>query len=188
VPARFARALALLLLSAPLAAAGCGGDDGSGKAAPDVWTRGVCRSLTHWQDRMRERVEILRGDVATAVGLDQVREDVARFLGDVTGTTNTLVSDVARAGPDVEEGEALAADLRGGIEQLAAVLAQAREDAENLPSRPGPLQRELGELSASIQTEMASAVTVFLELEQRYDVPEVDQAFEDEEACQAFRG
>jgi hypothetical protein len=134
-------------------------------------------------------VQILQGDVATAAGPGQVREDVARFLGEVTGTTNTLVSDVARAGtPDVEEGEALAADLRRGIEQLAAVLAQAREDAENLPSRPGPLQRELGELSTSIQTEMASAVTVFLELEQRYDVPEVDQAFENEEACQEFRG
>jgi hypothetical protein len=189
------RLLALVLLATLTLAAGCGGGDDAGGAGAgegveaEIWVEDVCTSLVNWRNRVEDRVQTLQTSVTGASGPAEARDQVAEFLGDLVSSTDELVSDIESAGvPSVDQGEAVARDLGEAVEGISQILASAREDVESTPLEPQALRDALLEIGTSIETEIESAGSAFDELQTKYDIPELDEAFEDEPACAEIQG
>ena len=185
--------VAVCLLAGALAVAGCGGgddgDEGSPAAQPDAWAEDVCTALTDWQQGIEERAQSLQADVFGAGGLAAGRDEVAAFLDDVVGMTDQLRTDIESAGvPAVEDGSALADDLQSGVEDVSGALADAKEDVENAPLDPQGLETALGDIGATLEQEIGRLAESFAALDQEYDVPELDAAFENAPACAGVQG
>ncbi|MGH2996799.1 MAG: hypothetical protein ACRDM9_10840 [Gaiellaceae bacterium] len=149
----------------------------------------MCTSLVNFQNRVGDSIQTLQTSVAGASGPAEARDQVAEFLGDLVSSSDELVSDLESAGiPSVDEGEAVAGDLREALEGFSQSLADAREDIENTPLEPQAFQEELQAIGTSIETGVESAGAAFDELKTKYDIPELDEAFEGESACAEIQG
>jgi hypothetical protein len=179
--------VAVLVVAVALAPAACGGG-GEERVEPEAWARDVCTGVARWRDRLAERARVLETDVRAARNRPAVvSTEVARFLDDVVAVTNSLAADVARSGaPDVEDGEALAADFRAGLNDIAGVFADAREEIEDVPLRRRAVRRELAGIATTMAQQIGAVRGVFEELDEKYDAPELDRAFAEEEACETF--
>jgi hypothetical protein len=188
------RRLVLLpcVLAAVAALAACGGggggdaDDGGESAAePTTWVDQVCTALVSWRDD----VEAAAGDLGSAVtesaSAEDLRSQLSGFLSDVVTRTDGLLEEVDGAGtPDVDQGEAIRADLQSVLADVREVIAGAQQDAESLPTDDlASFATAAQELGTSIQTGIQDVGTTFADLNDRYDVPELEEAFQANATC-----
>jgi predicted lipid-binding transport protein (Tim44 family) len=84
----------------------------------------------------------------------------------------------------VDEGEAISADLQAALQDGRDVLADARDSAEGLSTDdPAAFVSGAQDLAGSIQSGLAQVAGTFDELNERYDTPELEEAFEASDTC-----
>lgn len=181
--------LVALGLLVTLGLAACGGDDGDsggdggggGSASAAAYAAEVCGAMKDWVTTVQEKSSAL-GESAAAGDAEAGKDLLVTLLGDISAATGDLVAAVEDAGvPEVDNGEEIAANLADAFRQAQQILDDAQEDVEALPSDPQAFQQGAAEIGPTLQ-EAISSITESLEGSQS---TELDQAFEEEEACQS---
>jgi hypothetical protein len=189
-------ALALLLLVPACGGdgdgGGNGGGNGGGEAAepeardPEEWVADVCGAVGSWVADIQEQSTELGETARGAENLEDARDQFAAFFDGVVDRTEEMLTEIEDAdAPAVEDGEATAQDLRDTLEPIQGVFENARDEAEDLPTDdPAAFEDGATEIGQTVEEEATEISDAFDELDQRYDVPELDEAFEEEEeAC-----
>jgi hypothetical protein len=179
--------LAAIALAALLLVSGCGGGDG-GEAEgrePGEWVADVCSAVGSWVEGIQEESTALGETAQGAENLEQARDQFVDFFDQVIERTEQMLAQIDGAGaPAVDDGEAIAEDLRSTLEPIQGAFEDARDDAENLPTDdPAAFQEGATQIGETVQQEAQEIGQAFDGLEREYDVPELDEAFEEEEAC-----
>jgi hypothetical protein len=166
---------------------GGGGGEGGGEAAvdPATWVDQVCTALVSWRDDVQASAGELGSAVQESASAEDLRSQLSGFLSDVVARTDDLLEEVDGAGtPDVDQGEAIRTDLQGVLGDVREVLAKAEEDAQSLPTDDlASFASAAQELGTSIQTGIQDVGTTFDDLNAKYDVPELEDAFQANENC-----
>jgi hypothetical protein len=178
--------LALIALALVLPA--CGGDGGGGggdRVEPDAWAADVCGSVGTWLDDVQKRSGEIGKTAEQADSLEEVKREFIAFFEGVTGRTDEMLAEIEAAGaPDVDEGEAIAQDLQDSIRPLRDALVDAREQAEDLPTDDQQAFAEQAVAAGQTVEKAGTDVqTAFERLDSEYDAPELQRAFEEEQAC-----
>ncbi len=154
------------------------------------WTGAVCGSIVSWQNELQR----LAGDLQTqirAVGrnLTAARGRLVEFMTQVVASTDRLVAEMEAAGaPDTPQGEQVAEDFRQGVAQVRQAFEEGRIMAESLAVDDAAVfSAGADELSRKIREAGDRIRQEFRDLEQTYDVPELDKAFAEAPACRQAR-
>jgi hypothetical protein len=173
---RAASALAVLVASLALVAAGCGGGDEE-ESATDQWAEGFCTSITTWTDSIKEATDELRSlSSLSSDSFEQAAEDIR--------TATTQFGDDLRAlgAPETESGQ----DAKQAIDDFATTLDEDSADIETsikdvsgITDIPGAVQ----DITASLSS-MNEAFSTMLSAIRTDDAQdELQSAFENAEAC-----
>jgi hypothetical protein len=176
------------------AAAGCGGggDGGNGDSAsatePSVWVADVCGALGNWVKSLRAGSQELNSALQNTKDLKAVKAGFVTFLEDAEESSGEMVDKVEEAGPpDVSQGEAIQDDLVATLGNVQQSFSQAVDKANELStSSLQAFSSGVGKLSEDVQNNLATTGEKFNSLSDRYKVPELDDATDDEPACQQF--
>ncbi len=180
---RYAALAAILLCGAGLLTA-CGGDDEGGGGGGDTvsassFASDVCSAVGDWAGGIQEESQQISSAFQSGSPEEgkQILED---FIGGAVDRTDDLIAEVEEAGvPDVDGGEEYADQLRDAFEAARNVLADVQAEAADLPSDPQAFGQAAQELGSGVQ-EALGAVGESVE---QPDSPELEEAFEEEEAC-----
>jgi hypothetical protein len=180
--------LAVAAVAFVLAVPACGGDGGDGGTdgrEAQAWVADVCSAVGSWVEGIQEEGTALGESAQGAENLQQARGQFVDFFDQVIARTERMLRQVGDAGaPAVEDGDAIAEDLHSALEPIQGVFEDARGDAANLPTDdPAAFQAGATEIGETVQREAAEIGEAFDRLEREYDVPELDEAFDEEEAC-----
>jgi hypothetical protein len=172
----------VLVLSAVLVAAGCGGDNStSNTTSPSEWANGVCSAITTWTDSVKSAGASLKGGNLSKTGLDSAANDVKT-------ATDTFVSDLKSLGkPDTKAG----AQAKTSIDQLSSDVdkdVQDMQSAVHSASGVSGVLTAVSSVSATLATMNNQVKSTFSELEQLDPAGELDQAFQDASACSSLNG
>lgn len=191
---RVLAALALVFV-AILAGCGGGGDDGDsgggggdGNAAPRQWATDVCGSLSTWLEELQSRQTEVEADLEGVTDLGEIRGVLVEFLDDAVAETDTMIDGVEAAGtPDVDRGAELRQDFVDGVGQAKTAFEEAKTTAEDLPTDDQAAFAEgTSEIEEQLNTQSQAIEDAFDELDRKYDVPDLDEAFDEEPQCQDF--
>lgn len=151
-------AVALLLTSAVLVAAGCGGsDDNTSASAADEWAAGFCTSVTTWTDALKE----IGDDVASPSSLNS--DALKEAAGDVSSATDAFIEDLRGLGrPDTESGQ----EVESSLETLSDTLETQKTDIEQevddvsgitgIPSAIAAIGSSLTAMGTAFQTALSA--------------------------------
>jgi hypothetical protein len=190
--------LVLLVTVAVLVAAACGGGggeedaggDGGGDATETVsaatWMGDFCTALGTWQTELTEGAP----DFSEVSDAASAKDTVVSYLDSVVAATQTLVADIQAAGvPEVENGEAIATEMRSAIEAVGDDFAAAKADVEALSTDdPAAFAASLGELGTTLTEAGTAAGTAFDQLGEKYPAADLDAAAAEAESCQSIIG
>jgi hypothetical protein len=183
-------AFTALAAAAAFAAAGCGGGDGgaSGGADPEQYAADVCGAIANWQKELQSGATSMQSKLGAASSPADVKTQLVAFMETATNATDDMVAKVKEAGPpDVEDGEALQADLEQGLAAAQTAFAAARDDAKNLPTdNPAAFQAEAQKLGSTLSEEGTKIGQTFNGLSTKYDSQDLNQAFDKEPACKSL--
>jgi prophage DNA circulation protein len=173
------------------AAAGCGGGGDSSSASgtkPETWSADVCGALQTWEDDLKSGSQQLSSDIRSSTDLKSVKQKLVAFLEDAQKSTEKMVSDVKAAGaPAVKDGPAIQQDLESGLTGAQNSFEHAVTQAKKLPTNnPRALTTGLTTLGQTIQSELTATGQHFSNLENKYDVSDLNEAMKDEPACKPF--
>ena len=167
--------LALAVLGAVLATAGCGGGGSSSGSSADEWASGFCSALTTWTASVQSAGTSLHGN-ATESGLQSA-------AGDIMSASETLVGDLKGLGkPDTTAGQ----EARDAIDQLSK---EVEQDVQEMQSAVDKVSGAQGALTAATSvaatlskmgTQIGSAAS---KLDSADPDGELRQAFRDSSAC-----
>jgi methyl-accepting chemotaxis protein len=174
-------ALAALVASLTLLAAGCGEDDGASEGAgTEEWAQGFCSAVSAWTDEL-ERV----GDEVS--DLSSLTADKIREAGDdLDVATEQFVEEVRALGrPETTSGQ----QVEESIDQLAETVETERDDIREAVENVS----ELTEIAAAVSavgaslTAMGDAFGDTLQALEDADVDgELERALENEPECDAL--
>ena len=189
------RWMALVLSVSVLAACS---DDGGGGTEPtdageeteapaadaDTYADTVCGALNDWMTSIEEGNTTLQSSLENETDLEQVKQRLLEFLDDTIANTDEMIATIEDGGaPDVDGGEELHAQLIDLLGQAETAFQDARETVDGLDATdPQELGTGLQELGTSLQTAFADVQNPL----ENAESPELDQAFEDNEACTAL--
>jgi hypothetical protein len=193
--------LASLAAAVLFAAAACGGggdgdeaDEAAGgetseasEAVPaSQWLGDFCTALGTWQGELTEGVP----DTASVTDVETAKESLVSYLENAAAATQTLVDDIQAAGvPEVENGEAIATEMRNEIAAVGESFSAAKADVEGLSTDdPAAFATSLSELGTTLTEAGTAAGTAFDELAEKYPAAELDAAATEVEACQNVFG
>ncbi|HEX6207326.1 MAG TPA: hypothetical protein VF058_03115 [Actinomycetota bacterium] len=182
-----------LVLTLALVVAACGGPEGAGDVATDVWVRDVCTTLTDWNDRLQSRTGTLQTDLQ---GLPQgdfqaLKDLMVSYIDGVIEDTDQAVTSLEGAGaPAVQDGEEASRLMVRGIGEVRTIFEEAREDIAALDvSRPRRFAMALQEIGSRIQQGGQRVQATFQEVDQRgIGGEELDRAFSEEPTCAPLAG
>jgi hypothetical protein len=169
-------ALAAVLLSLGLVAAGCG-DDSDEASSVDEWADEFCTIVQDWTDEL-DRIGEDLGDVSelSSDAIEQAADDADAATQDFVDQVRDL------GGPDTESGDAVEQELEelgDTVDAEREEIRQAVEDAEGL----GGFAEAVGEVGSSLAA-MASALEEALRsIDDADPGGEIRTAFEQSEAC-----
>jgi hypothetical protein len=183
---RAPRLLVSVLAVASLVAA-CSSSDSS-KVSADEWVTDICTSLSGWLEQLQQESTSLQESVqADATGdLAAAKADLVEFMNGAVQSTDEMITEIDAAGvPDVDNGEELNDGLNDGLEDIRQAFADAQGQAEALPvNDQAAFAQGATELGESLQEAGTQAEEQLNDLGAKYDAPSLDQAFDDEPACQ----
>ena len=134
------------------------------EVSPEKWTRSVCTSLGDWAADLAAAQE----DVdPSETDLDRKQDDLVAYLEEVTDATDALMKRLRKAGtPDVKNGKGVTGAFRKGF-------AQARHTFED----------DVLEIQEAIRSGADDIAATFDKADEKYYVPELDEAFAAEPSC-----
>jgi hypothetical protein len=159
---------------------------GAGFPAKEVsagkWVKSVCTSLGDWAEDLTTAQEDID---PTEPDLDTKKDDLTGYLDEVTDATNALLKRLKKAGtPDVEDGRQVASAFRKGFTQARDTFADAADDADALETEdPEQFQEDVVEIQDAIRAGADDIRATFDDADEKYDVPELDEAFDEESSC-----
>ncbi len=177
-----AAAVAVVML-----AAGCGGGGGSKTVAPPAWAAGVCRQIAAWQDRtgalaadLPAQVQKLNDDLPAA------REQVADSVDKMVEATDRMIGGVEDTGtPNTAQGATIAERFRTGLQEAKGVLTKARAKADDLSvDNPATFENGVDDIGTDLQAAGDRIAQARSAIEDDFDAPDLDAAFENEPDCQ----
>ena len=169
----------LALIAATLAlAAGCGGNDDGGSSA-DEWASSVCTAIGSWMDSVNA--------VADSIKADPTQQGVEEAVGDLTNSTENLVEDLKGLGrPETEAGQQAQEsvdELTNELDQSVTAMESAVEDA----SGASGFLNAVSVVSGNLVTMSQNVSSTLASIEQLEGGDELQQAFEQSDACADLR-
>ena len=185
-------AFTAVFVAAAFAVAGCGGGDdgasGGDGADPEQYAADVCGAIGSWQKELQSGATSMQSKLGAASSPADVKTELVAFMETAAKATDNMLAKVKEAGPpDVENGEALQADLEKGLTAAQTAFAAARDDAKALPTdNPATFQAEAQKLGSTLNEEGAKIGQTFNGLSTKYDSKDLNQAFDKEPACKSL--
>ena len=176
--------LLLLLAVLTLFFAACGDDDDDGGGSADVgdYASDICTAFTDWTQAIQDRQTELQEGLQPGASPQEGKDALQGFLDDAVAASDQLVEDVDAAGtPDTENGEEAADALQGAAEGARDKLAEAQENVAELPTDS---PQAFGEAADQFGNDVRSALEGVGDGLQDIDTPELDEAIDQEQACQ----
>jgi hypothetical protein len=180
-------ALAVAIFALAAASACGGGSESASGASPEEWSADVCGALSDWVADLNQRADEMQQATADSGSIPDARDRIVEFLDTTVTRTDAMLQTVEDAGaPAVDDGEAIARDLREELAKIKPVFEDARESAEALPDDPEAFvdaAQDLGSALAAGGGEVGGRLEA---TQEKYDSPELEKAFNEEPACQTL--
>jgi len=170
-------ALAALVLSSLLVAAGCGSSS-SNESSAEEWTGGLCSALTTWTSSVRSATNSLKSNPS--------KDGLKSATGDIKSASDTLVGDLKGLGkPDTKAGQ----DAKDAVDQLSSEIEQ---DVKDMQSSIGGASGAQGVLTAASSisatlSKMGNQInSAASKLDSADPSGELKQAFQNASACKGL--
>ena len=174
---RSAVALALLVVTLGLVAAGCGGDDEPEATATQEWAEGFCTAATTWTGEI-ERIAEELADLSSFSS--EALEDAAQEADDATSAFVDEVQDLDA--PETESSQVVEDSIDALADTVEAERGQIEEAADDI-SGIADIASSGAEIASSVSA-MLTALQQTLEAIENAEVgSEVQTAFEQAPAC-----
>ncbi len=150
--------------------------------AIDIWTEGLCISVTSWL----EDVEELSGfDIPTGSTPEQIKEIMVRFLTDVDVRTKEFQDDIDALGdPETDDGPEIQAAFSSAAEEVVTIFGDALETAKALQtSDRARLADELIALGDAITEAGDEVGETFSQIDWDFDTTAISRAGRDITEC-----
>ena len=185
---RRAAVLATILIAPVLAVSACGGEGDSQSAAE--WAREFCGAGVGWQQALQTRSAEAQQATSQAEGLEGARTELVGLFEDSAEETDQFASEVEDLGAAPgDDGEAVQEQLVEAIQAMRDEFASSAEEMEGVNvENPQQFQQEAGEIANGASQEIGRIGESISSLDDDFDVPELDRAFEEEPSCQEFQG
>jgi hypothetical protein len=186
------RGLTVVLVAAAVLAAGCGGGGDGGDEPTGVeakaWATDVCGGLLTWKNTVVRRSNEISTKVAGVNDLTKLRRIYVDYLGLVTGDTDRMLVRVEDAGiPAVDKGRELRADFLGALRPMKTAFVEAKQNAATLPTDDrAAFISGISAQNDTLTSRLNKINSAFDTLENKYDVPELEDAFKEVPACKSF--
>lgn len=147
---------------------------------------GFCTALNTWQTELTQGAP----DVGAATDVEATKQSLVSFLEGAVAATQTLVADIEAAGvPDVENGEAIATEMRSAIASVGDDFSAARDDVDGLSTAdPAAFAAGLSEIGTTLTEAGTAAGTAFDQLAAKYPAAGLDAAATEAASCQNVLG
>jgi hypothetical protein len=187
---RFAAGTVVVFALAACGGGGDGGDGGgdgtttavAGTSTPEEYAAGVCGALQDWLDTIQTRGTTLGEEIAGAPSIEDGKQLLVTFLGDLAADTQTMIDTVEDLGaPDVEGGAEAHTAILGAFGGAQDAFEQAQAATEAIP--PDDPQA-FAEQTAAIGEELAAAGEEAVAPLGLITAPALDEAFANEPSCQ----
>lgn len=173
------RASLLAVLAAALLAAGCGGSDDETPSATE-WADEVCSAMSTWIGSVSSATEALGDGGLSEDGFESAVDDVRE-------ATQTLTDDLQEAGrPDLDAGQ----EAEASLDELADDIdenVQELESAVEGVSGAGDVLNAVSLITGTLSTMADQVSTAFEQLGQLDGAGELEEAFEEADACSDLR-
>ncbi len=138
------------LVAATLVLAGCGSKK---TVSAETYMTGLCTEIGDWLHAVQARSGEIGNELTPGMGPADGKKVLAGFLDDVIALSQKAVDGIEAKGvPDVENGDQIAAALKGAFEQAKGIFQDARAKVDDLPTDdPAAFQRAATDLGSSIQ-------------------------------------
>jgi hypothetical protein len=159
--------------------AGCGEDDSS----PEAWAGDVCSSVQEWRDNLTSLVV----DAQTG-GLSV--ESVRTAIDGGVEATRRLRGQLQDLGPpDTGAGDQIEQEVDDLADQVVEEVEAARTEAEALPEDQSvtELLESLTSIAGGLQSVVGDVQQTFSEIQELEPGAELEDGFENAEACQELR-
>jgi hypothetical protein len=173
--------IAVMALFIP--ACGDDDDDGGGESvAVGEYASDICTAFFGWRDAIQEGQTDLASSLESDAAPQEGKDALQGFLDNAVAASDQLIEDVEAAGtPDTENGEEAADVLQTAAEQARDRLADAQADVGDLPTdSPEAFSAAAAQFGNDVQAALGESGEGL----QDVDSPELNQAFDEEEACQ----
>jgi ElaB/YqjD/DUF883 family membrane-anchored ribosome-binding protein len=186
----------LLAPAVALLLAGCGGENGGTAqegekvVSPAAWMAEFCAAGVDWQADLEQNAAALETRVAGAQGLDEIRGELAGYFDRAARLTDDAVARVERAGvPEIDGRDQLVADFTGLIDDMGDLFREAGDEARALETADeARFRTRVAQIARRLERRADEVVGDFTSIAARYDSPELDEAFSENEDCAQFAG
>lgn len=186
---RLTLSAAALALAVGLTACGGDGDDSaSGEVDVTTWAGNVCGQLVAWGQELQSASTSVQSTLETTSGdLEAQRAQLVKFLGDAADSTDQMIERIDSAGtPRVDQGGEVADSLTSGLGEVKKAFDEGKAQAESIPADdPGVFAQRATEIGNQATETIQQEITQF---DERYDIPALNQAFEEAPQCTAIAG
>ncbi len=179
---RSARAVAATLVLCGLVAVGFPTEAAAKEVSAEKWVKSVCTSLDDWAESLAGAQD---DPDLSATDLADRKDALVGYLEEVTDATSTLLRRLKKAGtPDVDDGKAVAGTFRKGFTQARDTFADAADQAAGLAiDDEAQFEEDVTDLRDAINEGAEAISETFDDADQKYEVQELDDAFDEEPAC-----
>ena len=174
----------LLIAVLALFISACGDDDDGGDSVDvGAYAADICTAFTDWTKAIQDRQTELEEGLQPGASPQEGKDALQGFLDDAVTASDQLVEDVDAAGtPDTENGDEAATALQDAAQGARDQLATAQEDVGDLPTdSPEAFSEAADEFGNEVRTALEGVGDGLQDI----DTPELDEAIDEEEACQA---
>jgi hypothetical protein len=158
-----------------LSLAGCGGDSG-GSSGAEEWADEVCTSLSTWRRSMQAAGDSLRSGNLSKENVQGVADEIGSATEQLVGELKGLDEPDTKSGAEAKKAlDDLGDDLQKGIGEIQ----RASEETDT----PQESRKALSTIVATLGQMANEFASTFQTLEQLDPAGELEQAFEDSDAC-----
>jgi hypothetical protein len=105
----------------------------SQKVPPKQWAHSVCTSLRDWSTNIKDLTTEFRSSGGSSTDAAQVRDSLVSYLGNTVTETETLLTQLDRAGtPNFKDGSKVATLFQNAMTDVRDLFATGQQNAANL--------------------------------------------------------
>ena len=175
-------AVTLVLALAPIQAMAQGSS-----VDPATYVHSVCTTLSSYKTQV-SALEASAG-LSNATSIADVRDKLVAFLGQVTSTTSSAVTDLQNAGtPNIKNGNKVAALIVREVTTLGDAFSKATRAAQNLnTTNANAFKKGADAISKGVTTAGKRATAVLSDAKKRYNTKVLNTAQAADPACQGLK-